>query len=302
MDSVFFKDIKVSTETDKNEIYHGKTDYISASGLKKMKVSPAHFKYEKRVETDAMFFGSAYHAYILEPEKFEQEYFVFDDREKINELLGEGYKSPRSAKVFKEWKEKQLSKAQDKIILDLEMFEHIKAMKGKLFSHYYCRSLFKNGIAELSHYAECRTFDNKPLRIKIRPDHLKPRKRLIVDLKTAKDASKDGFTRDAAKFDYHIQAALYSDIMEHWEGKQMPWTFLFVVQEKSPPFAFNIFQASANFISQGRYEYENLAMLYQHCLETDKWQGYQVFCENKYGINELDLPPWAMKEINWFNH
>ena len=68
------------------------------------------------------------------------------------------------------------------------------------------------------------------------------------------------------------------------------------------PFAFNIFEAGAHFMAQGRYEYEQLLMLYAFCMEEDKWPGYQVFTENKYGVNELNLPSYMMREINWFNH
>jgi hypothetical protein len=71
---------------------------------------------------------------------------------------------------------------------------------------------------------------------------------------------------------------------------------------KAPPYAFNIFQASPQFMSVGRYEYEILLMLYAYCLEADKWPGYQVFCQNKFGVNELSLPAWAVKELEYFTH
>ena len=108
--------------------------------------------------------------------------------------------------------------------------------------------------------------------------------------------------KSAAIYDYHIQAALYADLIEKSMNDDMPWTFIFIAQEKKAPYAFNIFEASTQFISHGRYEYELLLMLYKHCSDSGKWPGYQVFCENKFGINELSLPPWAIREIDWFIH
>ena len=82
----------------------------------------------------------------------------------------------------------------------------------------------------------------------------------------------------------------------------MSWAFYFVAQETKQPYAFNLFEASPQFVGQGRYEYEQLLLLYQWCIENDKWPGYQVFTENKYGINTLNLPAWNVREINWFDH
>lgn len=302
MGSDFFKKVSVEKTEDANEVYHGKHEYISASGIKKIKVSPAHFREQKVTETEAMRVGSTYHTLILEPNKFEDEYFVFDEKSIIEILVGEGSKKPRSTKQYKEWKDRQYSMADGKVMLDLKDYETISKMKEVLFRHPYAKSLLSNGEPEKSFYFDIETNFGKNLKAKIRPDYLKQKKRLIVDLKTTTDASKDGFQKNAAGYDYHIQAALYADLMEQATGDSMPWSFIFIAQEKTVPYAFNIFEASPQFISQGRYEYELLAMLFQHCIETGRWPGYQVFCENKFGINELSLPPWAIKELDWFNH
>ena len=43
-------------------------------------------------------------------------------------------------------------------------------------------------------------------------------------------------------------------------------------------------------------------MLWKECITDGKYPGYQVWCENKYGVNELSLPNWAVKEVNYFIH
>lgn len=302
MESDFIKNIKVEITEDLNEVYHKKHEYISASGLKKIKKSPAHFKEEKTEETEAMRIGSAYHTYILEPEKFNDEYFVFDETSILEILTGEGSKKPRATTKYKEWEQQQYSMADGKVMITLQDFQMIDKMQKVLYRHPYARSLISKGEAEKSVYCELETVHGKDIKVKIRPDYMKRNKKVVVDLKTTSDASKDGFQKNAAQYDYHIQAALYTDLIEKSCGDGMPWSFIFIAQEKKAPYAFNIFEASPQFIAHGRYEYELLLMLYQHCLENNTWLGYQVFCENKFGINELNLPPWAIKELDWFNH
>ena len=90
--------------------------------------------------------------------------------------------------------------------------------------------------------------------------------------------------------------------MEMITGDDRGWSFYFIAQEKKKPYAFNIFEASAQFIGQGRYEYEQLLRLYKMCLTEGRWPGYQVFCQWKSGNIELNLPTWAVKKIEFYNH
>jgi len=299
----FIEKIKVKTAKDSNEFYHSQTEYVGASVLKKFKESPAHWKYQDvREPSEALLFGSAYHCYILEPEEFDNEYYVFDDSEIIQDVLKEKpeSKSPRATVLYKELIQPYLAKNQDKEQLTEIQMSKIKAMKRVLFAHPYARSLFGKGIAELSHYAEMTVQGGDKIKAKVRPDYLKADKKIIVDLKTCRDASIDGFQKDAAKFNYHIQAALYTDIIN--ANYKDSFSFYFVAQEKVAPYAFNMFEASPNFIGQGRYEYEMLMLLWNQCHKDGKFPGYQVWCENKYGMNELNLPPWSVREINYYNH
>ena len=285
--------------------YYGLKDFISYSGLKNLKTSPAHYKQYKdepaEVETDAMAFGSAYHTYILEPERFEAEYYVFDDDAIYQVLIGEGFKSPRSTKQYKEWQESEMRVIGDRKVIEKDNYKKIVDMKEKLMQHYYCRALLSKGEAEKSITGILHTTEGD-INLKGRPDYIRPDKHFIIDLKTTFDASVDGFTRAAADGGYHIQAALYSDLMEMITNDGRGWSFYFIAQEKRKPYAFNIFEASAQFIGQGRYEYEQLLKLYNMCLKEGRWPGYHVFCQWKSGNIELNLPPWAVKKIEFYNH
>lgn len=312
MENNFIKSFTCNSQFDSNEQYHGNKDYIGSTSLKVLKQSPLHFINQEKKETDALVFGSAYHCFILEPEKFEHEYYVIDDSEYCRELIEHGkldakgnrvqVSKPRSTNEYKNWYEEQISRAAGKILFDADDFAVMKIMKERLFSNRYIKTLLNNGEAEKSYYCDLELFNGRKIGVKVKPDYCKPQKRLIIDLKTCQDASVDGFTRHAADMNYQISAALYSDMLEKNEGKGLGWTFLFLAQEKTSPYAFNIFEASPQFISQGRYEYEKLLELYSWCKENDKWPGYQVFCYNHFGVNELKLPPWAIREIEIFEH
>ncbi|MFA5301017.1 MAG: PD-(D/E)XK nuclease-like domain-containing protein [Lutibacter sp.] len=299
--SEFIKHIDFEIKKDSNEEYHSKKEYIGASGLKLMKKSPLHFKLQEQKTTEAMEFGSACHTFILEPELFDSEYFVFDDSEICSILIGEGAKSPRATNKYKEWYDQQLIISNSRKLIDKQMLSQLTNMRDRLLHHKFAKSLLTNGEAEMSVYCEITIITGQKIKVKIRPDYKKDSKRIISDLKTCQSASVNDFPRHAADLDYHIQAALYHDILSEIEGKEFGWDFYFIAQEKINPYCFNIFESSPQFLAQGRYEWEQLIMLYAFCLENDKWPGYQVFTENKFGVNELNLPAYQIHEINWFS-
>lgn len=302
MENTFIKSVNIQPFSGNDDQYHANKDFISASGLKKLKISPAHFREEEEEkETDALLFGSAYHCYILQREQFEDQFYVFNDKPICEVLIGEGYKSPRSTKAYKEWEESEMRIIGNKSVITQDSFERIKAMSDKLMRHPYAKMLLSNGENEIGYTGQIET-EAGTINVKFKPDHVNEKKKIIVDLKTTIDASQDGFTRHAADLDYHIQAAFYSDLMEKIAGDNRAYTFFFIAQEKKQPFAFNLFECSPQFIAQGRYEYEMLLQLYAYCLENDQWPGYQVWCENKYGILELKLPAWAIKDLTYYNH
>jgi exodeoxyribonuclease VIII len=161
--------------------------------------------------------------------------------------------------------------------------------------------LLTNGIAERGIIGELETGIGK-IGVKLIPDYRKDIKHLVVELKTTRDASLKGFSKDCGDYDYQIQAAFYKDIVELLFNDKREINFFFIAQEKFMPYAFNIFEASPQFISQGRYEYEMLLQLYKFCLDNNYWPGYQVWCQNKYGILELKLPAWSIKDLTYYDH
>lgn len=274
-------------ENDSNEFYHAQPG-ISASGLKLMKQSPAHYDQREVKQTDAMYFGELYHTFILENERFYKDYTVVDESQRPDQAHG------MTAKANKAW----LAAFENPVTAATH--EQLKAMREVLFRHPYARALLTKGESEHSYYCQLDIGANAPIDVRFRPDNVRHDKRIVVDLKTAADASNDGFKKAAANFDYQIQAALYSDLMELAMNQPLGYDFFFVVQEKVKPFAFNIFEASPQFLAIGKYEYELLLMLYSYCTEKNIWPGYQIWCDNKYSVNSLDLPTWSIREIEYY--
>lgn len=307
MESDFIKSFEYTDvwpgDRDNPNDWNLRTGHVSASALKRLKVSPAHFIEEEKLEvTDAMIFGRAYHCFVLEPARFEQEFFVMDEKDILEKLIGEGAKSPRATNAYKEWHQAQIGMALGKTLIDKGTFEVLNKMRNRLLSHRYTSQLLTNGEAERSYYCTIKTMDDQEAKVIIKPDYLKRAKRAVIELKTTKDASKEGFPKECGGYDYHIQAAMYKDFMEQIDGSDIPWSFFFIAQETKAPYAFNIFEASGQFLAVGKYEYEMLIMLFQQCKENHEWPGYQVWTQNRFGINEINLPPWAIRDMAFYNH
>jgi len=282
--------------------------YISKSGLIRLKESPDHYKNgEPFVETPEVIFGRMYHCFVFQPEKFEKEYFVFDEQTAIDAMIaranaeGRDIQKPRATKEYKEWYEGQLKQAEGKVMIDREQYEKLRAMKNKLLQHPYANILISKGIPEQGIIGELETAAGK-IGIKLIPDLRNDNKHICIELKTTARASKEDFPKEAANYNYHIQSALYADMLELFYKDNRPVKFIFIAQEKRLPYAFNIFESTPQFNGQGRYEYEMLLQLYKYCMDNDYWPGYQVFCPNKYGILDLDLPRWAIKDLTYYDH
>jgi len=289
-----------------DEQYHSLNDMISASHMKVLKRSPAHYREyldaklrEEDETTEALEFGSAYHCYVLEPEVFAQNYFVLDDTEITKELIEKGYKAIKSTKDYKLWLESTLISAGDRKTIGIEDYNTIQAMRGVLMKNPYARMMLTKSEHEVAFTGTLETTAGS-VPIKMKLDILNEEKRLIADLKTTRNADAPMFAKSAADTGLQIQSAFYSDMMEIYSGAS--WSFFYIAQEKYPPYAYNIFEPSGQFVAQGRYEYELLISLWKYCKDNDTWPGYQAYCQNKFGIVELNLPAYMIRPLEYYIH
>ena len=119
---------------------------------------------------------------------------------------------------------------------------------------------------------------------KARMDRYVPEMKAVVDLKSAADASKDGFRRAITKYGYDIQAAWYTDGAIA-NGLEVDG-FIFVAIEKQPPYAIGTYLLKMDWIEAARADYIKLLEMYEKCKKEDKWPAYDDT------IVELDMPKY----------
>lgn len=259
---------------------YNKRKGVRRSDLWKLNRSPAHFRYflEHPVEqTPAMAFGSAVHAAVLTPRSFKKQYMVadFDARTKAGKEL------------------KQQALESGKILLTTEQNEQIKNIADAIRRNPYAKRLL-TGKHETAHFwldpetgekCKCKT----DCETEIGGVHY------VVDLKTCANADTEEFVRDAVKYGYFMQAAMYCHGVKCHTGKDS--VFVFVAVEKDPPYAVNVLQCGEDEIRLGMNGDKNgrvmgfryLMDLYHRCRTEKKWPGYEGF-DNR--INEIVLPKW----------
>lgn len=253
---------------------------ISRSELWRIHESPQKFKYFKEhpVEpTPALLFGQVFHKMALEPDNFDLEFVVMPDVD-------------RRTNVGKDaWRE-FMEQAENKTVIPAEMYEQAESMCEALMSVPFAQKLL-NGPREIPFFwvdeltgEEC----------KCRADCLNTQysQPIIVDVKSAADASTETFIREAIKYGYDFQAAMYTEgVSKHIQQRPL---FVFIVVEKTPPYAVNILQADDLLLQRGHNLFREYIEIYHDCKLTGNWYGY-LGKHNQ--INTLALPAWLAKEV-----
>ena len=262
-----------------NEEYHSSED-ISKSDLDAARRSGEHLKYKKtgpKIEpTQAMKFGSAFHALSLEPELFENEFI---------------YKPDTTSKFWLRTKEgiawKQDQEEAGRTVLSLEDKANLEGMMQSLNNCNPAKKLLSSsGKAEQSFLW---TDKETGLGCKCRPDYLLVDGGTIVDVKTTMDASYRGFLKSISNFRYHVQAGWYLHGLEQATGIR-PERFIFIAVEKTAPYGVGVYEADTYMIVNG-YDTarEDLAKIAKW-KEEDLYPGY---CND---IQQISLPPWMTKD------
>ena len=84
-----------------DKIYYADTTHVTCSMLKHLLKSPAHLRAYlnfPQKSTPAMIFGSAFHCMALEPDKFNERFYIFDTNFRPEKEKG------MTSKINKAWK------------------------------------------------------------------------------------------------------------------------------------------------------------------------------------------------------
>lgn len=260
-------------------------DAVNASFLKAVRTSPlTALKPQISAPSKALQFGSLYHKYILEFDDFNNEYVVFDESKRPDPT------KTMAAKENKEWKN-NLFQSEKREIIEAEELQQAQKMQKQLQENCpYAFELLEGCETEVSLYAELNFQEFGKFMVKCRFDAINVEEGYIVDLKTAQDASPFGFSRDAGKYGYHIQAAFYC-----WLAKgifKKDFKMYFVSQETKAPYNSAIYNVSHNMRLKGENEIQALLPAALTIKATNEALSYSVFSDNENGVFELDIPSY----------
>lgn len=263
-----------------NEKEYRQHPAISRSALWKIRESPEKFKWAMEhpdEPTPALVFGQAFHKMALEPEDFSTEFAV------VPKNIDRRTKDGKAA-----WAE-LVAAADGKTLITADTMDTARDMVNALQNAPFVGKLLNGEHEKPIFWVDEMTGEECKARYDCLTDvNGKP---VIVDLKTAANASTDAFMRDAVKYGYDFQAAMYSEGIKQTLG--IAPLFVFVVIEKDPPYAVNILQADEAFVQRGYDIFRELLGTYHECKETDNWWGYM----GAYNvINNLSVPNWLKED------
>jgi hypothetical protein len=181
-------------------------------------------------------------------------------------------------------------RAEGKVPIKQDDFDLIDGSAESILAHPGARQLFAQpATAEVSVFA---TDPTTEVQVRARFDFLPTDftlgapSRVAVDLKTAVDASPDGFTKSIANYNYDVQRSWYLDTLL-WETGESA-ELVFVVVEKEPPYLVGVYQLPTIWVEMGQTKARRARELFKQCTDADTWPGYSD------GVELLSPPTWLI--------
>lgn len=263
-----------------SDLYHSDKSHASSSDIKLLKKS-AHTFYQRMADVamdleetedkEDYILGSLTHLAVLEPRKFFGKYI------KMPEFKGKG-----SVAAKEEWK---VSQSPDAVIITEKQLMKVEGMVNSILAHRDASALLKHGVAEISGYYKDPVTN---IQCKFRPDFMNFDLMTLVDLKTARDCTMEGFQKSIWQYRYDIQLAHYMTGVEAIMGKKVDYP-VFIAVEKIPPYEVSLWVADEFMIQAGKQERHQLMHTLNECLTSNKWPKYQE------SLAPISLPNWALK-------
>lgn len=114
----------------------------------------------------------------------------------------------------------------------------------------------------------------------------------IVDYKTARTVRPASLPKAVHEHGYFVQAAFYLRGFRATDqtGLRRAPFFMFVAQEKEPPYLVTVFQLADEALAYGDRLCAEALERYRDCLAADEWPGYSD------DIEDIALPAWVRTE------
>lgn len=238
--------------------YHD-IDALSSSGIKKLLMSPEHFKKTESKTSPQMKLGTLVHTAILEPHLFERNLII----------MPEGDGRTKEMKALKAQKLQEMGGNPDAIICTQKEADTAKRMRDSFASKHIAKEVF-GAQAEVSLHTPAD--DDKPAfkgRLDLYKDHF------IYDIKTCQygSANPDKFKWSIKNFRYDIQWAFYKTLLGTVLGcSPRNVGFIFIAIESESPFHVRTFALTKQEWYEAFDQIDMAIELYKQCSLFNQWE------------------------------
>jgi hypothetical protein len=278
-----------------NEAHHADITAVGSSGARCLiEETPAHFhaKYitreAKDETTDAQRIGTNVHLGLLQPTEYLQRYKIMPD------FGDQRSSSNREAKQL--WLKKQPKEC---VLATKDEYNMTMSMIYSVLNNPVAKGTISGGIPERTGYFRD---PDTGIKCKIRPDltnEITMRdssgkdivKHALIDFKTARSAKWVDFQKSIANYRYDVQMAFYCDGYEAITGVKIDFP-LYVVCEKTAPYAAALYHLGAESMERGRRDYKAALKKLRACLDKGEWHGYDPIA------HPIELPYWYFNNEN----
>lgn len=182
-------------------------------------------------------------------------------------------------------------------ILRREHTEVVLPMAAALREHPLAGKLFVpgSGLPEQSLFWWDGTGEQRVMcraRVDWLPTPVPGRRFIGFDYKTAASAAPDDLIGVNGRLGYYMQAAWYLAGIEALLDLDRPPAFVFVIQEKDPPYLVTVAQMTVTALKLGRERNSRALNIYRRCRATGRWPGYTE------KVLDLGIPGWLENQLS----
>lgn len=248
------------------EAIYNKEKSLSFSSLKAFCQSPRHFyRYKtEKTTTEAMMKGVRFHMAILEPDKFNDKYWILDDEEICNKIGGA---KPRATAKYKEWKDKEIELNSGKELINKDEFDLLMSTRDYLYICSATKDLLDGLIYKEKSFEY--EFDGFLISGKIDGEG----NDYLLDLKHVADASFKKIRWIIEDMMYHMQGSIYCNAV-----KKKNYYLIFVDNSIN----VTVVKLTQDKLTEGFLIFTTALENFRTCIEEDKFYFSYEFYNNGY--------------------
>ncbi len=255
--------------------------------LKPFDVSALQGRHEMTMPSDStkdLIFGGAFHAAMLEPDKFAADYATMPR-----------FEGHPNSNAYKAQKQEWIDANRTKVSLTIDEMERIKGMQAAVYAHPTASALVSGkGRNELSIVWRdaatgelCKGRIDRLTRIPAKYIDATATGDVICEVDFKKTAFLHRFDNEVQKYGYHGQRAFYKDGLQTLAPGEV--TSIIVAVQDEEPFDVVCFSC-ADAVEHGRRLYRRLLNTLVSCRKSDRWPGMRP-----KGTMPIILPKFALE-------